>query len=126
MIDFESNETEDKDLDYVSLNMLRVSDHDWSPEQILWLAVIAQALLDATKEPRETDSAALIEYRRSATRWLTTVSACVTSKDMEEVCELAGISPTSIRTLSSNIIYEGRPFERFRINALLDYATREL
>jgi hypothetical protein len=126
LIDFESNETEDKDLDYVSLNMLRVSDHDWSPEQILWLAVIAQALLDATKEPRETDSAALIEYRRSATRWLTTVSACVTSKDMEEVCELAGISPTSIRTLSSNIIYEGRPFERFRINALLDYATREL
>jgi len=126
LIDFEPNETEDKDLDYVSLNMLRVSDHDWSPEQILWLAVIAQALLDATKEPRETDSAALIEYRRSATRWLTTVSACVTSKDMEEVCELAGISPTSIRTLSSNIIYEGRPFERFRINALLDYATREL
>ena len=106
--------------------MLRVSDHDWSPEQILWLAVIAQALLDATKEPRETDSAALIEYRRAATRWLTTVSACVTSRDMEEVCELAGISPTSIRTLSSNIIYEGRPFERFRINALLDYATREL
>jgi len=126
LIDFETNETEDKDLDYVSLNMLRVSDHAWSPEQILWLAVIAQALLDATKEPRETDSAALIEYRRSATRWLTTVSACVTSKDMEDVCELAGISPTSIRTLSSNIIHEGRPFERFRINALLDYATREL
>jgi hypothetical protein len=118
-------ESDHDDLDYVSLNMLRTSDQDWSPEQILWLAVVAQALLDATKEPRDTDSEAIIEHRRAATRWLTVVSACVTAEDMEEVCELAGISSERIRKLATNILIDGLPFERFRINALLDSTTKE-
>lgn len=122
---FDIEQTDHDDLDYVSLSMLRTSDQYWSPEQILWLAVVAQALLDATKEPRNTDSEAILEHRRAATRWLTVVSACVTSEDMEEVCELAGISSDRIRKLATNILVDGLPFERFRINALLDSTTKE-
>jgi hypothetical protein len=125
MLLLDIEESDHHDLDYVSLNMLRTSDQGWSPEQILWLAVVAQALLDATKEPRDTDSEAIIEHRRAATRWLTVVSACVTAEDMEEVCELAGISSERIRKLATNILIGGLPFERFRINALLDSTTKE-
>lgn len=107
-------------MEYVSFDMLRISDHAWSPEQILWLAVISQAILDATKEPRDNDSESIQENRRASIRWLTTTSACVTAEDMEDVCEYAGISTENIRKLCTSIIYEGRPFERFRINALLD------
>lgn len=122
---FDIEETAHDDLEYVSLSMLRTSDQNWSPEQILWLAVVAQAILDATKEPRDTDSEAIMEHRRASTRWLTVVSACVTSEDMEEVCELAGISPERIKKLATNILIDGLPFERFRINALLDSTTKE-
>lgn len=113
---------ESEDLDYVSFNMLRLNDTAWSPEQLMWLAVIAQAILDATKDPRSSDSDAIIEHRRSATRWLTTVSACVTADDRLTVCELAGISESQIRRLSTNVLFHDQPFERFRINALLDTA----
>lgn len=112
--------TTSEDMEYVSYDMLRTSDHTWGPEQLLWLAVISQAILDATKEPRDSDSESILENRRAATRWLTTTSACVTAQDMEDVCEFAGINPENIKRLCTSIIYEGRPFERFRINALLD------
>jgi|TARA_R110000744_G_scaffold214033_2_gene332891 hypothetical protein len=115
--------TESEDLDYVSFNMLRLNDNAWPPEQLMWLAVIAQAILDATKEPRSSDSDAIVEYRRSATRWLTTVSACVTAEDRHTVCEFAGIAESQIRRLSTNVLFHGQPFERFRINALLDTAV---
>ena len=110
------------DLDYVTFDMLSTTDASWGPEQLMWLAVIAQAILDATKEPRSSDSEAICEYRRSATRWLTVVSACVTAEDRETVCENAGISEDLVRRLSTNVLFHGQPFERFRINALLDTA----
>lgn len=110
------------DLDYVTFDMLSTTDDSWGPEQLMWLAVIAQAILDATKEPRSSDSEAICEYRRSATRWLTVVSACVTAEDRETVCENAGISEDQVRRLSTNVLFHGQPFERFRINALLDTA----
>ena len=93
-------------MEYVSFDMLRTSDHAWGPEQLLWLAVISQAILDATKEPRDNDSESIQENRRASIRWLTTTSACVTAQNIRRLC--------------TSIIYEGRPFERFRINALLD------
>jgi len=110
------------DLDYVTFDMLSTTDASWGPEQLMWFAVIAQAILDATKEPRSSDSEAICEYRRSATRWLTVVSACVTAEDRETVCENAGISEDQVRRLSTNVLFHGQPFERFRINALLDTA----
>tara|TARA_R110000796_G_scaffold37491_2_gene94560 strand:- start:1652 stop:2038 length:387 start_codon:yes stop_codon:yes gene_type:complete len=116
----DNQHTPSEDMEYVSFDMLRTSDHAWGPEQLLWLAVISQAILDATKEPRDNDSESIQENRRASIRWLTTTSACVTAEDMEDVCESAGISAQNIRRLCTSIIYEGRPFERFRINALLD------
>ena len=108
------------DLDYVTFDMLHTSDTNWGPEKLMWFAVIAQAILDATKESRSSDSEAICEYRRAATRWLTVVSACVTAEDREIVCEYAGISENQIIKLSTDVLFYGKPFERFRINALLD------
>jgi hypothetical protein len=120
--EYQGSTSSDVDLDYVTYEMLRTSDNDWSAERLMWLAVIAQAILDATKEPRSSDSEAICEYRRAATRWLTVVSACVTAEDRECVCENAGISEGQVIRLSTNVLFHGQPFERFRINALLDTA----
>jgi len=106
--EYQGSTSSDVDLDYVTYEMLRTSDNDWSAERLMWLAVIAQAILDATKEPRSSDSEAICEYRRAATRWLTVVSACVTAEDRECVCEYAGISESQVIRLSTNVLFHGQ------------------
>jgi len=90
-----------------------------SPEQLLFLAVIYQALLDATKLKRRNDSEEVKRNRREATRWFTTEQG-TTATDFEEVCFLAGIEPYSTRSFVKKIFNKKIKFERKRINVLIN------
>ena len=90
-----------------------------SPEQLLFLAVIYQALLDATKLKRRNDSEEVKRNRREAARWFTTEQG-TTATDFEEVCFLAGIEPYSTRSFVKKIFNKKIKFERKRINVLIN------
>jgi len=90
-----------------------------SPEQLLFLAVIYQALLDATKLKRRNDSEEVKRNRREAARWLT-IEHGTTATDFEEVCFLAGIEPYSTRSFVKKIFNKKIKFERKRINVLIN------
>jgi hypothetical protein len=90
-----------------------------SPEQLLFLAVIYQALLDATKEKRVNDSEEVKRNRREATHWFITEYG-TTATDFEEICFLAGIEPISTRSFVKKIFSKEIFFERKRINVLIN------
>ena len=90
-----------------------------SPEQLLFLAVVYQALLDATKEKRLNDSDEVERYRQEAIRWVT-LEYGTTATDFEEVCFLAGIEPNSTRTFAKKVFTKEMKFERRRINVLIN------
>jgi len=90
-----------------------------SPEQLLFLAVVYQALLDATKLHRHNDSEEVKRNRREAARWLT-IEHGTTATDFEEVCFLAGIEPYSTRSFVKKIFNKKIKFERKRINVLIN------
>ena len=92
-----------------------------SPERVLFLSVILQALLDATKpetnrEPEEEKLA-----RRSAKAWFF-ASIGVTSEDFVYICDLAGISPVDMRSFAFKVLrYKEVKYIRKRINRALTH-----
>jgi hypothetical protein len=95
-----------------------VHDHH-SPERALFLCVILQQLLDATKPEHPGDTTYTSVNRDRAKSWLTT-DVGVTAEDKEEVCFLAGIEPEALTTYARKVIDTKEvPFIRKRINAIL-------
>ena len=95
-----------------------VHDHH-SPERALFLCVILQQLLDATKPERPGDTTYTSVNRDRAKSWLTT-DVGVTAEDKEEVCFLAGIEPEALTTYARKVIDTKEVlFIRKRINAIL-------
>tara|TARA_R110000803_G_scaffold92391_2_gene159864 strand:+ start:120 stop:464 length:345 start_codon:yes stop_codon:yes gene_type:complete len=93
-----------------------------SSEKTLFLAVILQALLDATKPQYSGEPEQSGLDRRSAKAWFT-ASAGVTAQDFITVCDLAGVDPSYTRTFSYKIIESKEVvFVRKRINALLTHS----
>jgi len=90
-----------------------------SPEQLLFLAVVYQALLDATKLQRVNDSEEVKRNRREAASWFTTEHG-TTATDFEEVCFLAGLEPHLTRSFVKKIFNKEVSFERKRINVLIN------
>jgi hypothetical protein len=94
-------------------------DIDGNAVKTLYLAVILQALLDATKpqytgEPEQSDI-----DRRQAKAWFF-ASVGVTAEDFVEVCDTAGVDPDYTRSFAYKIIETKEiDFIRKRINALL-------
>jgi|TARA_R110000823_G_scaffold110382_1_gene230362 hypothetical protein len=92
-----------------------------NPERVLFLSVVLQALLDATKpetsrEPEEEKLA-----RRSAQAWFF-ASIGVTSEDFVDICDLAGISPVDMRNFAFKILRSKEiKYIRKRINTVLNY-----
>tara|TARA_R100001594_G_scaffold150465_1_gene211776 strand:+ start:580 stop:1014 length:435 start_codon:yes stop_codon:yes gene_type:complete len=95
-----------------------------SPEQLLFLAVVYQALLDATKEERHNDSEEVKRYRKEATNWFT-VEYGTTATDFEEVCYLAGLEPRLTRSFAQKIFTKEIKFERKRINVLINASDKK-
>ena len=81
-----------------------------SPEQLLFLAVVYQALLDATKLQRHNDSEEVKRNRKEAARWFTT----------EQGTTLAGLEPHLTGSFVKKIFNKEISFERKRINVLIN------
>jgi hypothetical protein len=92
-----------------------------SNEQVLFLSVILQALLDATKPEHDRESEESIMARASAKAWFC-ASVGVTSEDFMDVCDIAGIDPMCMRSFAYKVITsKSIPFVRKRINTLLTF-----
>ena len=97
-------------------------DKDTAGERVLFLSVILQALLDATKPEYngEPDTATL--DRDQATAWFF-AKVGVTAKDFETVCELAGVDAPYTRDFAYKVLKSGEiTFIRKRINTLLTHS----
>lgn len=92
-----------------------------APEQILFLTVILQALLDATK-PKESRESRESELARGCAQAWFVASVGVTADDFRTVCDLAGIDSEYTRTFAYKII-ESKEVEyvRKRINTVLSF-----
>jgi hypothetical protein len=92
-----------------------------APEQVLFLTVILQAILDATKpeEQRESNEARLA--RDSAKAWFT-ASVGVTAEDFGTVCDLAGIDIDYARSFAYKVIESKEiDYVRKRINTVISF-----
>ena len=90
-----------------------------SAERTLFLAVILQALLDATQ--KDTQDLESHKYKREAILWFTTKNG-KRKEDFEYICQLADIEPNYMRRVAMEILTLKRTnFVRNHINALLTY-----
>ena len=91
-----------------------------SPEKKLFLAVIFQALLDATKPKEKKESAISVMNRDRAIAWFF-CSVGVTCDNFEYVCENAGLNSNYTRHFAYKVIHSGEiKFVRQKINAVLN------
>lgn len=92
-----------------------------SPEKVLFLSVILQALLDATKPETQSEPEEEKLARRSAQAWFF-ASIGVTSQDFVDVCDLAGVSPVDMRSFAFKVLRSKEvKYIRKRINTVLSY-----
>ena len=90
-----------------------------SQERILFLSVILQALLDATKTESNNEPDEAVEARRAAQAWFF-ASIGVTSEDFNTVCDMAGVDPELMRGFAFKILRSKEiSYVRKRINAIL-------
>lgn len=70
-----------------------------TPTQSLWLAVVHQAILDATNNAHGESSASREYFLRAATAWLSR-----NSRDFQDVCVMAGLNPDDLKERASSAI----------------------
>lgn len=115
------NYLEEEDEEFLLSVEILLEKQETSPERVLFLSVILQALLDATKpatlkEPEEEKLA-----RRSAQAWFF-ASVGVTAQDFNEICDFAGITPVNMRSFAFKVLRSKEfTYIRKRINTVLNY-----
>ena len=72
-------------------------------ENVLFLSVIYQALLDATEPKVENERTSITSIRKQATSWFF-ASIGVTSQDFEFICDNAGLRPSMVREFAAYVI----------------------
>ena len=88
-------------------------------ERTLFLAVILQALLDATQ--KDSNDLESCKYKREAILWFTTKHG-KKKDDFEYICELAEIDSNYMRKVALEILTSKRTtFIRSHINAILTH-----
>jgi glutaminase len=92
-----------------------------SSEKTLFLCVILQALLDATKPSYEGEPDSSIIERDRAVAWFF-ASVGVTAEDFTAVCDFAGVNPVYMREFAFKVLRSGEvEYVRKRINAVLGH-----
>ena len=87
-------------------------------ENILFLSVIYQALLDATEPKKTEETTSITSIRRQATNWFF-ASIGVTSQNFEFVCDNAGIKPSRVREFAAYVINSDDEYEaRDKLNRI--------
>jgi len=90
-----------------------------NPAKLLWLCVILQQLLDATKPEYTGESSYNILLRDSAKAWLL-AGYGVTATDRDDVCYMAGVEPEALKSFTKKLFNNGEiDYVRKRINAIL-------
>lgn len=91
-----------------------------SPERMLFLSVIFQALLDATKEKSKVESSRVSVERANARAWFF-CSVGVTCDNFEYICESAGMDAQYTRSFAIKVINSKEiKYVRQRIRRVLD------
>jgi hypothetical protein len=92
-----------------------------TPEQTMYMCVILQALLDATKPTYKGEPEASILERDRAKAWFF-ASVGVTSEDFKIVCDYANIDYNYMREFAFKVLKSGEvEYTRKRINAVLGH-----
>ena len=92
-----------------------------SQERVLFLSVILQALLDATKPESSHEPEEEIYARRHAQAWFFS-SVGVTAQDYVDVCDMAGVDPDYMRSFAFKVLRSGEvKYVRRRINTVLSF-----
>ena len=93
---------------------------DNSPERILFMSIIFQALLDATKEKTKVESSRTSVERANARAWFFS-SVGVTCDNFEYVCENAGMNAAYTRSFAIKVIKSKEiKYVRQKIRRVLD------
>ena len=91
------------------------------PQQLLFLSVLLQAMLDATKPKHDKESYESIVSRDNARAWFF-ASVGVTAEDFHTVCDVAGVDPDYVRTFAYKVMKSKEiKYVRKRINAVLTF-----
>jgi len=91
-----------------------------SSERLLFLAVILQALLDATKPKIKNESNTSIIARDRAHAWFF-ATVGVTCTNFEYVCDNANVDPGYVRDFAFKVLKSKKiDYVRKRINKILD------
>jgi len=92
-----------------------------TPEKALFMTVILQALLDATKPSYDGEPESSVLERDRAIAWFF-ASVGVTAEDFNTVCDFAGIDPLYMRDFAFKVLRSGEvEYVRKRINAVLGH-----
>ena len=92
-----------------------------SPERTLFLCVLLQALLDATKPTYDGEPDTSVIERDRAIAWFF-ASIGVTAEDFSDVCDMAGVEPAYMREFAFKVLRSGEvEYVRKRINAVLGH-----
>ena len=92
-----------------------------TPEQTMYMCVILQALLDATKPTYKDEPETSILERDRAKAWFF-ASVGVTSEDFKMVCDYANIDYNYMREFAFKVLKSGEvQYTRKRINAVLGH-----
>jgi hypothetical protein len=95
-----------------------------TPESFLFMSVILQALLDAiTEEGLVPDKRKSLNKERALAWFYASIG--VTASDFEEVCDLANIDPTQMKTFAIDVITSNnKKHMREKINLLFSRRTQ--
>ena len=105
----------------INLDLEEFIEPDTPPEKLLFLCVILQALLDATKPSAYNETDEEVQARKSAQAWLL-ASIGVTAEDFMEVCDLAGIDSKKMQTFAFKVLRSKEvKYVRRRINTVLSF-----
>ena len=90
-----------------------------NPEKVLWLCVILQQLLDATKPEYDGENSYNVLTRDRAKTWLLSTYG-VTATDRDDVCHMAGVEPEALKSFTKKLFHTNEvEYVRKRINAIL-------
>ena len=104
--------------DIIEMEQLFSSEPE-SSERILFLSVILQALLDATKDEKVNEKIRITYERDRAKSWLFS-KVGVTCQDFEDVCDMAGVNPDKTRTFAYQVVHSNnKDFIRKKIKNIL-------
>jgi|TARA_R110002020_G_scaffold88597_6_gene217351 hypothetical protein len=100
-------------------NILQLQSEEFTnSENLLFLSVIYQALLDVTEPKVENETTSITSIRDQAAAWFF-ASIGIPSQDFEFICDNAGLKPSLVRDFAAYVINSDDPGEaRNKLNLI--------